>query len=328
MKQVLSLLLVQWVVAAVGAAGVQGAQSPQNLPPELSVAIRAVKDAVQAGSSVEVETTFKNESEHPIRYEISDGYDYSRFDVRDGAGNQPLTRFGRAVLLGEGLSPDDYPPTNAQGGQLEPHESKTLKERISARVFDLTKPGSYTIQLREPWKDHSIILSNTISVTVVPGSTPYVAPVPQPPISVTIQPADGTSVFPGGKVNIVVITKNTSNHWINERTAGNKRDLQRFFRVDVQDSRGASPPETDFGRSVGNRGDVPPGIRPAGPPDPLRADKMAASYKLGQEQTETITANDLYDLSKPGQYTIQVRRWDDETKTWVKSNKITVTIRP
>jgi hypothetical protein len=41
-----------------------------------------------------------------------------------------------------------------------------------------------------------------------------------------------------------------------------------------------------------------------------------------------ISVSDLYDLSKPGQYTIQVRRWDDETKTWVKSNTLTVTVTP
>jgi hypothetical protein len=41
-----------------------------------------------------------------------------------------------------------------------------------------------------------------------------------------------------------------------------------------------------------------------------------------------IALNDFYDLSAPGQYTIQVRRWDDETKTWVKSNTLTVTVSP
>ena len=36
----------------------------------------------------------------------------------------------------------------------------------------------------------------------------------------------------------------------------------------------------------------------------------------------------LYDMSRPGDYTIQVSHFDDETKTWVKSNKITVTVTP
>jgi hypothetical protein len=327
MKQALSFLLAHWLVAVVGAAGAQAAQAPQNLPLELSVTIRPVKDTVQAGSAVEVETTFKNESDHPIPYGVSDGRDYTRFDVRDSAGNQPLTPFGRAVLLGEGLGPDDFPPTSAEAGVLEPHESTTLKQRISAKVFDLTEPGSYSIQLREPWRHQSIILSNTITVKVVQGATPYVAPVPQPPISVTIQAVGGASVITGRKVAIKVITKNISNHWLNEQTAEDKRDLQRFFRVDVQDGQGATPPETDFGQRVGNRGDAP--FNPwSSRATPGRGSTIGPSYGLGEERTQVIAVNDLYDLSKPGQYTIQVRRWDDETKTWVKSNTITVTVTP
>jgi hypothetical protein len=36
--------------------------------------------------------------------------------------------------------------------------------------------------------------------------------------------------------------------------------------------------------------------------------------------------NTVYTLNKPGQDTIQARRWDDETKTWVESNTVTVTL--
>ena len=55
---------------------------------------------------------------------------------------------------------------------------------------------------------------------------------------------------------------------------------------------------------------------------------MEPTYNLGEERTQVVSVSDLYDLSKPGQYTIQVRRWDDDTKTWVKSNTITVTVTP
>jgi hypothetical protein len=36
----------------------------------------------------------------------------------------------------------------------------------------------------------------------------------------------------------------------------------------------------------------------------------------------------LYDLSQPGEYTVQVSRVDEETKTLVKSNTITITVKP
>ena len=48
----------------------------------------------------------------------------------------------------------------------------------------------------------------------------------------------------------------------------------------------------------------------------------------GESWRDLILMKNLYDLSQPGQYTIQVRRWDDETKTWVKSNTLTVTVTP
>jgi hypothetical protein len=38
--------------------------------------------------------------------------------------------------------------------------------------------------------------------------------------------------------------------------------------------------------------------------------------------------NELFDLNKPGQYTIQVRRFDPATGTMVASNTVTLTIAP
>jgi len=319
--------LTQLLLGGVGAARGQSAQPSENLPP-LSLTIHALNDVVQAGSPVEVEVTAENVSNRRAIYVIPGATYYMAFDVHDNSANPPLTRRGRALLLGEGLSFDDFPKGSMPGTPelIEPGKRVTVKERVPADIFDLTKPGSYTIQLRLPW-GHDYMKSNMVTVTVVQGATPYVPTVPQPPISVTIQPVGGASVFPGGKVAIEVTTKNTSNHWLNERTASDKRDLQRFFRVDVQDSQGGTPPESDFGLSVGNRDNVPPKYLP-GNANPGRGDVAGATYNLGEERTQVVSVSDLYDLSKPGQYTIQVRRWDDETKTWVKSNTLTVTVTP
>ena len=170
--------------------------------------------------------------------------------------------------------------------------------------------------------------SNTITVKVVPGATPYVAPVPQPSISATIRAVGGTTVSTGDKVTLEVVTKNISNHYSNQRTTRDTRDLARFYRVDVQDSQGGVPPETELGQASGNRGDVPPPGRGPNLPPPGREDVLGKTYAPGEERTQIIVVNDLYDLSQPGHYTIQVRRWDDDTKTWVKSNTITVTVTP
>ena len=55
---------------------------------------------------------------------------------------------------------------------------------------------------------------------------------------------------------------------------------------------------------------------------------LLVSLKPGEDWRNTLRVSDLYDLSKPGQYTIQVRRWDYETRTWVKSNTVMVTVTP
>jgi len=325
MKFALSLFFAQMILAGVGTTKAQSTQPNGNQPP-ISITIRALNDVVQAGAPVVMEIMAKNVSDRAAIFEIPDTTYYMAFDVRDSAGNPPLTRRGRALVLGEGRSFDDLPEGGGPGTKLiEPGKSITVEERVFPDIFDLTKPGSYTIQL-QPW-GHDSIKSNTVTVTVVQGAIPYVAPVQQPPISVTIQTVGGASVFPSGKVAVDVITKNITNHYTNQRTAQDKRDLQRFYRVDVQDSQGGTPPETDFGSSVGNRGDVPPHYL-GQHVIPGREDLRGASYKPGEERTEVIGVNELYDLSKPSQYTIQVRRWDDETKTWVKSNIVTVKVTP
>jgi hypothetical protein len=324
-RLLLGCLLFQ-CLCVVDAKAAQSTQSPASL----ALTLRAVNETVQAGSAVELEVTVKNNSDHGDAYPSWGPIYYEKFDVRDSQGVRPLTRRGRALLLGEGLSPDDFPRGSQGGEPLKPGQSMTLPEHIPGDIFDLSKPGRYSIRLHIPW-GNSYLDSNTITITVVPADAAHLAaakvPPRQPPIAVTIKTEGGLTTFPAGHVMLDVTTKNISNHFTNQRTARDKRDSQRFYRVDVQDSQGSTPPETDFGRSVGNRGDVPPqhlGENAL----PGREDVRGGSYLPGDQRTETIKVDDLYDMSKPGQYTIQVRRWDDETKTWVKSNAVTVTVTP
>jgi hypothetical protein len=50
--------------------------------------------------------------------------------------------------------------------------------------------------------------------------------------------------------------------------------------------------------------------------------------KPGETIKDGLTLNRLYDLTKPGKYTIQCQRFDEESNSWVKSNKITITVTP
>jgi len=48
----------------------------------------------------------------------------------------------------------------------------------------------------------------------------------------------------------------------------------------------------------------------------------------GKSVTNRVNVTQVYDLSRPGKYTIQVKQYDDESKSFVKPNKITVTVTP
>jgi hypothetical protein len=52
----------------------------------------------------------------------------------------------------------------------------------------------------------------------------------------------------------------------------------------------------------------------------------AAYLEPGQTLKGEVDVSESYDLSQPGKYTIQASRYDYETKTWVKSNTITITV--
>jgi hypothetical protein len=53
---------------------------------------------------------------------------------------------------------------------------------------------------------------------------------------------------------------------------------------------------------------------------------MAHNLKPGESMIDTVEVNDLYDLSLPGQYTIEVERRNIGSQSLVKSNSVVVTI--
>lgn len=44
--------------------------------------------------------------------------------------------------------------------------------------------------------------------------------------------------------------------------------------------------------------------------------------------THRVNLTKMYELSKPGKYIVQFRRLDEASETFVKSNKITITVIP
>jgi len=119
------------------------------------------------------------------------------------------------------------------------------------------------------------------------------------------------------------VTKNISGHPIALDTARDSKDLLgSVYKVDMVDAKTNPPPETELGISIGNRTQAPPSLT-LSPSQALFG--HPETLNPGEEWHDSVSVYYLYSLRQPGEYTIRVRRWDPETKTWVRSNAITDT---
>jgi hypothetical protein len=247
-------------------------------------------------------------------------------DVRDSNGNPPPESNYSKVIKGTYTGrPREVSVSTGDPLAFMVEPGQTFTEDLDLdNLYDLSQLGSYTVQLsRFDDESKTWVKSNTVAITVVPtgmaqpppptGQNPTLSA----PFSVTIW-LRRSSYDP---FVLDIITKNTSDHPITFQPARDEKDLLgSVYKVDVVDSSGNPPPETDFGRSIGNGNQSPPSSPPPAPP-PWPGYRN--SLNPGEEWRDTILLSWLYNLITPSENTIQVRRWDNETKTWVKSNRIT-----
>jgi hypothetical protein len=89
--------------------------------------------------------------------------------------------------------------------------------------------------------------------------------------------------------------------------------------IQVLDSSGKPVEESDLGRTIHGRN---PKI---GWGDPGERGAMSG-ISAWASMIEQSDLSKEFDLSKPGRYTVQAQRWDNQTGQMVLSNKITITI--
>jgi hypothetical protein len=138
----------------------------------------------------------------------------------------------------------------------------------------------------------------------------------KPTISVSISAVQDV-VKAGSAVMVNIVLTNTSDHkigfpWI--RGSGG-----RNFQLNVRDSQGdpaQSAPRTWVGKDRRHH------VRFLG------GSAVVVYLEPGQAKKDEFDACDFYILTWPDKYTIQVQRVDDESKSVVKSNTVTVTIEP
>ncbi len=126
-----------------------------------------------------------------------------------------------------------------------------------------------------------------------------------PPFKIAIT-AENSTIIAGADVSIKVSLTNTSNQEVNEGVAYRSGiDLDSSFQFEVRDKRGKMVPKRTYPHPEVATGSV-------------RFRTISPGATLTQEQRVSA----LYDMRKPGKYTIQVARGE------IKSNIVTVTVIP
>lgn len=142
---------------------------------------------------------------------------------------------------------------------------------------------------------------------------------PMPPtFTLTVRTAK-PSVNSGEPVRIGVTLTNVSRNDISvEHDLSNKGEF--FYSVTIQAGNGRAPRKTEYNHALHNE--------PTSTPMIVVSSLFNALVSPGKTIIEMIDLNDLYDLSEPGTYSIQVERTDPLSKTTVHSNKLTIVITP
>jgi hypothetical protein len=143
-----------------------------------------------------------------------------------------------------------------------------------------------------------------------------------PNLSITISTPDEV-VKAGSEVKVKVLFTNSSDQVISmsHTLAPNPGEVDNW--IDVRDENGKLAPQTQYGKKI--KGDE------STPPAATNASSMAVEMKPGETARAHIQVTKLFDLSRPGKYTIQVDRFDrleNGSGAWAKSNIITVTVIP
>jgi hypothetical protein len=145
-----------------------------------------------------------------------------------------------------------------------------------------------------------------------------------PSFSLAISVAKGV-VKIGSPTQIDITVKNISDHNISLSTLYIHPNVETTDHLTVLDVNGSKSAETELARrSLGH----------STPDDEARSPTVVTgklvllNLKAGQSLTYQLNVDELYDLTVPGKYSIQIERLDDEANVSVKSNKITITVTP
>jgi hypothetical protein len=152
-----------------------------------------------------------------------------------------------------------------------------------------------------------------------------------PRFTITIGTKQSTAQS-GSEIRVNVSLRNISDHpiWI-YRDTGLSAEMEGYS-VEVRDVEGRLQRTSRYYWSIGrfSGGKVPPGSEQDYSDNQYDGPGFRSGGRVNPDPAETreswFDVNKLYIPLLPGKYTVQVQRIDDETKTVVKSNILTLTV--
>lgn len=129
------------------------------------LSIRAKESSVKSGAAMWVDVTVENKSDHILLVyraltaadDDQGGWVYDA-DIHDEKGGRPQPTKFKGERGGIG-----------SGGYIHLQPGKTMTDRINiCKLYDISRPGKYSIQVYRYGMGDTMLLSNTINMTVSP----------------------------------------------------------------------------------------------------------------------------------------------------------------
>jgi len=158
----------------------------------------------------------------------------------------------------------------------------------------------------------------TIALAVV-ASGAVCAQVAPSPFSLTLS-SFVKVIKAGSEARLEIVLKNTSNHEFSITKSNAEDRAESHYYIDVRDSKGRPVPDTEYAHTVSNLNSKPT--------TQFVFSEVVHTLNPGESLSDIAVITKLYDLSRPGEYTIIVSRKISRElgKGTVKSNPITITV--
>jgi hypothetical protein len=165
--------------------------------------------------------------------------------------------------------------------------------------------------LRLKWSSAVVLIGFAASVSAAIAQ--QTTRTTKPSLRLTIR-APKFPVRQAANVIIDVVAMNVSDHALQLENDYVGPNVEVTDRVTIIGENGLSAPRTRLGRAV------------ISPTTSMTGKLVMVPVKPGMRFTYELDVSQLYDLSKPEKYTVQIERRDPDSKLPVKSNAITITV--